>query len=211
MRRELNQPKVKILTIDLPEKLQEKGEKYTTIKCHNYATARKMLNKYTVTYDNIYEMTDYLNRFYEWYLLENNYGYFVTKDAPNNWEALKEYKENNVIPVFAGGGNHIYRSDFMNYNFRAMHDFCHLITGGDFSYGGESKAIRYQYNLLEKELSYILPNLRKCIVKIFLADTIGQVEYYYKTKEFLKDQKQYVITLTNNNSLEDLLSKIKES
>jgi len=73
-----------------------------------------------------------------------------------------------------------------NIAFRFWHDCVHCELRRDFSYWGEMHVIAYQ---MEELREY---GISAGAMDIFMADTIGQVMYYYEHKEFVKDQHRFI-------------------
>ena len=73
-----------------------------------------------------------------------------------------------------------------NIAFRFWHDCIHCELRRDFSLAGEKAVIEYQIEELEEY------GISDGALAIFEADTIGQVCYYYKHKEFVKDQTRFI-------------------
>lgn len=179
----------------------------TPIKSHNNATAVYYLNKYGAKEAEIQDVATYINSFNENYLRSEGLGYYITSKAPNSYKDLKEYEGQAIIPVYSGGSSRtIYPEIYMNYNFRAVYDFHQLYVDWDFSYAGESKAIEQHYRSLMEFIKFTFKNSRQELLlrKVFLADTIGQVAYYYENKEYVQDQFTFVKNLVNKMTLAEL-------
>ena len=177
------------------------------LKCHNRATLDYYYKKYSLSEKKLFECSSLINEFNEYFLKLMNIGFYLSENAPNKFKDLKEYQDSKVIPVYSGASsNSIYDQPYKNYNFRAVHDFHHLKLNVDFSYQGEAKSISSHYGKLKFWLLNNVDNEadRLLIKKIFLADTIGQVEYYYKTKKFLDNQRIFVISYVNSFTLDQL-------
>lgn len=73
-----------------------------------------------------------------------------------------------------------------NLDFRAWHDYCHVSWRKGFDTESELFIVEQQYQVL---VDMGLSDEALCI---FQADTVGQILYYAKHKEFVKDQKRFI-------------------
>lgn len=73
-----------------------------------------------------------------------------------------------------------------NMNFRAWHDYCHVTHRRGFDTDSELFIVGEQYKMLADM------GLSDEALHIFQADTVGQVLYYAKHKEFVKDQQRFI-------------------
>ena len=117
-----------------------------------------------------------------------------TDQAPESYKALKAATVDNgtqVIPVADYGcDSTIYgkgeAGKHLNILFRFWHDVTHLELDSDFSQAGEYRVINQH---LKDARAYGLSDLAMCILR---ADTIGQVDYYFRHGQFVGDQAAFV-------------------
>lgn len=197
---------VKVLNEFLPAELIN-GDKFSFIPCSNRRTALHYSNKYRIHENDIYDLSDYLAQFHIWFLKENNIKYKLSDEAPESFKDLCKLNPHNLVIADYGSEKTIYRDKASNYDFRAVHDFCHLATNGNFSESGEKTAIKRQYSALCLFMSGldldIVTKLKFC--KLFLIDTALQVRYYYETKKFVDDQKAFALHHMNNTALTEII------
>ena len=118
--------------------------------------------------------------------INRDWSFKLSSKAPESYKELQKYKVSKVIPIAD------YSSDTSvygkNYNtlFRFWHDVCHLENDASFSKEGEYKAIDAQAKRL-KEMG-----ASGLAMRIFLIDTKGQVDYYFKHNEFVNDQQRFM-------------------
>lgn len=174
--------------------------------CANKATAGFLYDKYKITREEILKAGKMLNAINELLIKEFKIGYYITDKAPEKYSELQKFK-GQIIPIFSGGcKDTIYPEQYMNYNFRAVHDYCHLHTDSDFSEEGEKRAIYNHYFTTFYKLPLSMPERERLIcLKVFLADTLGQVKYYYTHKQFVKNQIGFVESIVNHTDFVDLL------
>lgn len=159
----------------------------------------------------VHEYSAIINEFSEQFLLNNGLGYHLSFDAPNSWTELKKHKGNKNIPVYAGASkNTIYKFAYQNFNFRAVHDFCHLKKDANFTLKGEKTAIWEQYIQLVIWLEKAGKRSRN-VLKLFLIDTVLQIEYYYETKSYVENQIEFAQEKLNRFTLEQLELKLREA
>ena len=113
--------------------------------------------------------------------------YNVTDKPMNGYRAMQaQYDTTNHITVSSEGCDTAIYGTVPNIAFRFWHDCVHCELRQDFSYHGEQAVILYQWDELK---AY---GISDGALAIFEADTIGQVCYYYKHKEFVKDQARFI-------------------
>jgi hypothetical protein len=108
----------------------------------------------------------------------------VSDVAPQSFEDLMQhYKATGSLVIWSGGSDAtIYKDPAVNYLFRAMHDYTHILINADFTMKGETRTAYKQMSQVGTELA-----------KIIQIEIIGQAEYYMKTGSFLDDQVQFTI------------------
>ena len=124
--------------------------------------------------------------------------HYATPDAPRNWvelyawnqrwlDSARAYGTCFVLPVWDGGSeNTIYPDAETNYAFRAWHDSIHLANGYSFSREDEIKIGLIHMQQARRA------GLSKLDQDVLIADTIGQIEYYYERGQFVQDQARFV-------------------
>ena len=124
--------------------------------------------------------------------------HYATPNAPDSWSRLRiaalaaEWRSDCTgadvrMPVFDGGcDDTIYPDAATNYAFRAWHDSIHLANGYSFSRADEIKV-----GLIHMQQARAA-GLSKRDQDVLVADTIGQIEYYYKRGRYVKDQARFV-------------------
>lgn len=124
--------------------------------------------------------------------------HYATSDAPSSWcelqawnqhwlDSARAYGTHFVLPVFDGGSdNTIYPDVATNHAFRAWHDSIHLAN--DYSFSREHE-IKVGLIHMQQARAAGLP---KSDQDILIADTIGQVEYYYNRGDYVKNQAAFV-------------------
>lgn len=121
----------------------------------------------------------------------SGWSYYVTDDAPEKFKDLKARTVGKRIPIASyGSETSIYGSgqtgaDY-NHKFRFWHDVTHLELDQGFSKDGERAVI--DDHLAEGRAF----GLSELAMKILEADTLGQVEYYFKHREFVENQRAFV-------------------
>jgi len=118
-------------------------------------------------------------------------------NAPNSYKKLSALKtyimdciDDNItikLPVFNGASeNTIYDVDTDNFNFRALHDYIHIMYNLDFTESSELKVCDIHMDML-KDL-----NASKSTLRLLEIDVKEQVKYYYKTGKYVQNQRQFV-------------------
>ena len=121
--------------------------------------------------------------------LGRGWSYFSTNKAPESFKALKERTLNKHIPIADyGSDTSIYGSKKINTLFRFWHDVTHIELNQGFSKAGEYAVIE-QHLKEAKEAG--LSSLAQYILDI---DTRGQVDYYFRHKEFVVTQDAFLDT-----------------
>ena len=151
--------------------------------------------------DYIHKLSSIINEFNEHYISQHCngltlHGYYLTDKAPSTFKELVEYRHCNVLPVYAGGSdNTIYKHAYQNYNFRFVHDLHHIKLNKAFSFDGEMSTIKPHFEAIRKWSFKHLDSctIRHDLLKLFLIDTAGQVEYYYQYGDYIKDQLSFAI------------------
>lgn len=115
------------------------------------------------------------------------WSYYATNDAPESFKELKARSTDMIIPIADYGSNtSIYSSNTINTLFRFWHDVLHLENNLGFSLNDET-AVADLHIKAAKEF-----NLSPLAIRILEADTKGQVQYYFKHKEFVSNQEAFV-------------------
>lgn len=162
----------------------------------------------------IYKLSSIINEFNEHYIGQHCngltlHGYYLTESAPSTFKELVEYRHCNVLPVFSGGSDKtIYKHAYQNYNFRFVHDLHHIKLNKDFSFEGEKMTIKSHFEKFRR-WSFTASSITDCVIrrdalKLFLADTIGQIKYYYREGEYVDNQLEFSIALMKYTDFEKL-------
>lgn len=115
------------------------------------------------------------------------WAYLPTSNAPESFKALKASTIGKIIPVADYGcDKSIYKSPNINIKFRFWHDVTHLELDSGFSVSGETNVIKA--HLAEAKEFGLSP----LAMRILEADTIGQVLYYDKYKQFVDNQEAWL-------------------
>jgi len=119
----------------------------------------------------------------------------VSLSAPEKYKEMKDfYKDNGYYLIFEGGSDStIFSSPYINHLFRACHDKAHYDNNLSFSFKDEKRVAQIQAKGLfklarekgfSKKLSYN-------IFKIIIVEVTGQIEYYQRYNNFVKNQKAF--------------------
>ena len=124
-------------------------------------------------------------------------GFDVKDDAPETFEDAKAYHAlTGRVCVWSGASdNTIYASPFVNYAFRAWHDWRHICFGNDFTLSGERATMRDQQRDIDAlwASGFLSANEREVCRAILEAEIIGQAMYKDKHGDFPNDQRQFVL------------------
>ena len=123
--------------------------------------------------------------------------HYATADAPSTWLALQQWyrcartyecgNETTCFPVFNGGcDSTIYPDDATNHAFRAWHDSLHLLN--DYSFSREHEIKVGLIHMQQARAAGLSQRDQDTLV----ADTIGQIEYYYERGEYVDNQSAFV-------------------
>ncbi len=140
--------------------------------------------------------------------------HYATSDAPNTWAALQAWQQRwhdsaraygtcFVLPVSdAGCEQTIYPDVATNHAFRAWHDQLHLANGYSFSREDEIKVGLIHMQQARRA------GLSQRDQDMLVADTIGQIEYYYKFGRYVENQTKFVSDVLNLGLLKVLNSGV---
>lgn len=136
------------------------------------------------------------------------FSYWPRDNAPGDyeslrWEYTKSMQTRQAFPVYSGGNqNIIYPKIEHNLAFRFLHDIIHCHYKFDFSYDGELNASN---KMLE---TMILPHFGESIeALIYIADTIGQVQFYKLYSGFVENQNAFVCHLVSHALIQSMNSQ----
>lgn len=120
----------------------------------------------------------------------------LREDAPNTFKDMKAFYEKYGYLGISNEGNttSIY-SPNINIKFRKWHDYIHLVYDLSFSQTDEHlvSAIQCQRAYLKGlELGYS-ESIVNDMLKVLEADTRGQVDYYFKHKDFVPNQSKFIL------------------
>jgi hypothetical protein len=130
-------------------------------------------------------------------LMSLNLEYVALLDAPNTFEKVKQsFLDTNLYIVYSGGSeNTIFTDKKFNYLFRAWHDALHIKNNLSFSFKDETILGNIQANEARNiaiELKMSLEEARD-VADVVHAEVVGQIEYYQVYRNYVDDQKKYVM------------------
>jgi hypothetical protein len=142
------------------------------------------------SYEVIKQIIDVLlNRFSVSYRADSDCG-TMTYEA-----MLGAYLSHGIFVVYSGG-DHGFLGEEYNIKFRALHDYLHYATRLSFSFAHERQLSRITGALFSNEVGKLRGNrstVRKTVQRIIEAEIGGQIDYYEKHRQYVKDQKQFII------------------
>lgn len=113
--------------------------------------------------------------------------YTTTNSSMDSYKAMqKHFDDSKHITVSTVGNDTAIYGSTANIAFRFWHDCIHCLLRQDFSYKGEHTVIMAQAAELREY------GISAEAMEVFIADTIGQVRYYYEHREFVKDQHRFI-------------------
>ncbi len=122
--------------------------------------------------------------------LASNIEYIVEDNAPDNFEAIKDYyAENGFLSIYSGGcDGTIFKNKQSNYAFRAWCDLTHIKLKADFSKFGEMRTFLAQERQILK-LDFLSDKAKRICCDILRIEIIGQLKHYQETNSFVDNQK----------------------
>lgn len=96
----------------------------------------------------------------------------------------------------------------VNWMFRAWHDYCHLLTGGNFTLWGESLACLEQLAQIHSDAS-LTDEQRETFSQLVTIEVIGQANYYFETGTFPVDQMEFTARALECGKYRDYLKAIQ--
>ena len=142
-------------------------------------------------------LTGYANvkRIINMLIRTNDIKYKASSEAPSTYKSMvKFYNENGFYSVY-NGGDHGFLGQVYNIKFRALHDAMHLENELTFKFEDEKKLSDITKEIF-MEIAWSTLNLTTwetyVIGEIINAEIKGQIEYYQKNKQYVKDQKQFI-------------------
>lgn len=131
----------------------------------------------------------------------HGFSYEESPNAPETFEALKnEYRHSRrymkPFRVFDGASDDCVYSREGNYAFRFWHDLTHVLADADLTFHGEVKAIMHQLPVVIGQFG-----ADSLEVKIFEADTLGQLGYFHATGAHVEDQRDFVWRIVSGATL----------
>lgn len=121
-------------------------------------------------------------------------------DAPETFKELKAY--GRLFPVAAYGGETSIYGEDVNIDFRFWHDVLHKQLDADFTTEGENEVAIWHLQFAKDNGA---SNLALAILE---ADTKGQIAYYTKYGEFVRNQEAFVQTVINKGLKTALLVRM---
>lgn len=136
-------------------------------------------------------------------ILDDNILWVASNDAPNDYKSmLSSIADKGLYVVYSGASeNSIFTTNEYNFKFRALHDHGHCKNNLSFSFKDEKKLGLIQANELywiALKLGYSY-EIAYNVFDLVHADIVGQIEFYEKTGEYVKDQKSFVLDYINKN------------
>lgn len=161
----------------------------------------------TVTNGSISKAVEELKQLHKFLIDKYSIKWYPTDDAPESYQELRRrFALMDSIPVANYGcENSLY--DFFggdqtaNMEFRAVHDWIHVMNDLKFNTGDEITVAEHH---LMFAMKYGLSPLALQLLEI---DTAGQVLYYDKHGEFVKNQSNFVMSQWNTMTVNKLWTK----
>ena len=129
------------------------------------------------------------------YKLQKNSVEFITSElAPNTYKGMREYFDEFGQFLIYSGEDHGFLGQEYNIKFRALHDYMHYNYNLSFKFEDEKKLSE----ITEKEFMYdalkVNATLQECLIvaNIINAEIKGQIEYYEKNNEYVKNQAEFI-------------------
>ena len=117
---------------------------------------------------------------------QRGWSFTTTDNAPESYSALKAVSVDKCIHIPDYGSDTSIYGKEINTLFRFYHDVTHLENGWSFSEASETlTAKKHEADAIEFGLSPLA-------LEILWADTFGQVAYYFKRKQFVNNQLDFV-------------------
>jgi hypothetical protein len=134
--------------------------------------------------------------------------FVAVPDAPDSWDKLKAWADDVgydgpltpdiALPVWSGASDSVCWGNDVNYAFRAWHDYTHLTEGHDFSREGEQAVALSHLRVVASHAADIIDRLGAAgylaVLRIIVAETEGQQEYYARHGDFPVDQDRFTRT-----------------
>lgn len=122
--------------------------------------------------------------------------YKVSSEAPNTYEAMRRSFDKLGYFLVYNGGDHGLLGERYNLRFRALHDSMHYDMELSFSFEDEKRLSDYTKSEFMR-LAYTAFGFTQweCYVigQIINAEIRGQIEFYEKNKEYVKDQSKFIL------------------
>lgn len=120
-----------------------------------------------------------------------NVKFYPTIAAPNSWSRLQAFvyvlDGYGSLPVFSGSCDQtIYNNATENVTFRAWHDCIHLQHGLSFQVEAEKQVGKIHCDQLRAIGAPVH------VINAVYFDVVGQIEYHSQTREFVKNQREFV-------------------
>ena len=153
----------------------------------NYTTLVKPYRKELLTmFDN-----EIISGSLEAAILQNAPNFTVSETAPNTFKDLKACGLTNLVVYSGNCEDTIYSSPEVNHSFRAWHDKLHLIHNLNFSREHELQVAAHHVEALDNPLDKAL----------IWSDVAGQVEFYFKHKKFVENQRNFLKTFIETGAV----------
>lgn len=125
-------------------------------------------------------------------LKKGGWSFELNDNAPESFKALKNTTKNKHLLIATAGNSTSIYGEHVNSLFRFYHDVTHLTLDKGFSLDGETTVI--DQHIRDAKVY----GLKGLAMQILIADTLGQVQYYYKNKRFVSDQAAFIDCVLNN-------------
>ena len=139
-------------------------------------------------YLNLMEIIDF-------YIESNDIKFQPSSSASQNFEVVKKHYNNYGYFEVYNGGDHGFLGQEYNIKFRALHDYMHVTNNLSFSFEDEKQlSIITQGKFWQIAWNDLGKSAWECFVirKIIGAEIKGQIEYFEKNKEYVKDQTKFI-------------------
>jgi len=129
------------------------------------------------------------------YIETHNIAFISSEIAPSTFEGMKAYYYDFGKFLVFSGGDHGYLGQEYNIKFRAVHDFMHLKYKLSFKFEDEkvlSGKTEADFGLIACYTLNKTASECHLLMAIIDAEIKGQIEYYEKNKEYVKDQREFI-------------------
>lgn len=156
--------------------------------------------QYSLTKTELLTAYNNIKKIIDLYIDSNNIQFIASPLAPNTYKGMRNYRDDMGHFLVFDGGDHGFLGEHYNVKFRALHDYMHYTYNLSFKFEDENKLSKLTafefYNIAWNQMGLTAKESYD-VYMVINAEIGGQIEYYVKHNDYVKDQSKFILEYLN--------------